>query len=144
MKKLVVIAMAALFTAGAYAADVAIPTSAKHKQDCTMCHQDGFKPVPTEKCLTCHADINKGSYTLANGKENPHVSIHYLPETVDCNLCHREHGKSQNYTARPVTPTGSVSRCRNLWMSGHPPSPLARDWTQNAPCGSLGLQGRFS
>ena len=71
MKKLVVIAMAALFTAGAYAADVAIPT--------------------------CHADINKGSYTLANGKENPHVSIHYLPETVDCNLCHREHGKSQNY-----------------------------------------------
>ena len=69
MKKLVVIAMAALFTAGAYAADVAIPTSAKHKQDCT----------------------------LANGKENPHVSIHYLPETVDCNLCHREHGKSQNY-----------------------------------------------
>ena len=97
MKKLVVIAMAALFTAGAYAADVAIPTSAKHKQDCTMCHQDGFKPVPTEKCLTCHADINKGSYTLANGKENPHVSIHYLPETVDCNLCHREHGKSQNY-----------------------------------------------
>ena len=34
MKKLVVIAMAALFTAGAYAADVAIPTSAKHKQDC--------------------------------------------------------------------------------------------------------------
>ena len=30
MKKLVVIAMAALFTAGAYAADVAIPTSAKH------------------------------------------------------------------------------------------------------------------
>ena len=117
MKKLVVIAMAALFTAGAYAADVAIPTSAKHKQDCTMCHQDGFKPVPTEKqleqkhlrefirilgydsgcCLTCHAYINKGSYTLANGKENPHVSIHYLPETVDCNLCHREHGKSQNY-----------------------------------------------
>ena len=97
MKKLVVIAMAALFTAGAYAADVAIPTSAKHKQDCTMCHQDGFKPVPTEKCLTCHADINKGSYTLANGKENPHVSIHYLPETVDCNLCHREHGKSQNF-----------------------------------------------
>ena len=97
MKNLVVIAMAALFTAGAYAADVAIPTSAKHKQDCTMCHQDGFKPVPTEKCLTCHADINTGSYTLANGKENPHVSIHYLPETVDCNLCHREHGKSQNY-----------------------------------------------
>ena len=52
---------------------------------------------PDGKCLTCHADINKGSYTLANGKENPHVSIHYLPETVDCNLCHREHGKSQNY-----------------------------------------------
>ena len=49
MKKLVVIAFGALFAAGAFAAGTAMPTTVKHKQDCTMCHQDGFKPVATEK-----------------------------------------------------------------------------------------------
>ena len=95
MKKLVVLAMAALFSAGAFAVDM--PTSVKHKQDCAMCHKDGFKPVQSETCRTCHADVNKGDYLDKNNNANPHVSIHYLPETVDCNLCHREHGKSQNY-----------------------------------------------
>lgn len=50
MKKLVVIAMAALFSAGVYAADIKMPTSVKHKLDCTMCHQNGFKPVETKQC----------------------------------------------------------------------------------------------
>ncbi len=56
MKKLVVIAMAALFSAGVYAADIKMPMSVKHKLDCTMCHQNGFKPVETKQCLACHAD----------------------------------------------------------------------------------------
>ena len=97
MKKLVVIAMAALFSAGAFAANVTMPTTAKHKLDCTMCHQNGFKPVETDKCLACHADVLKGEAISADGKANPHVSIHYMPESVDCSNCHREHTKSQNY-----------------------------------------------
>ena len=97
MKKLVVIAMAALFSAGVYAADIKMPTSVKHKLDCTMCHQNGFKPVETKQCLACHADVQKGEAIAADGKANPHVSIHYLPESGDCSNCHREHAKSQNY-----------------------------------------------
>ena len=97
MKKLVVIAMAALFSAGVYAADIKMPTSVKHKLDCTMCHQNGFKPVETKQCLACHADVQKGEAIAADGKANPPVSIHYMPESVDCSNCHREHAKSQNY-----------------------------------------------
>ena len=97
MKKLVVLAAAALLSASVLAAPAAMPTSVKHKLDCAMCHQDGFKPVEADKCLTCHADIRKGEPILANNKANPHVSIHYMSETIDCNLCHREHTKSQNY-----------------------------------------------
>lgn len=113
MKKLVVIAMAALFTAGAYAADVAIPTSAKHKQDCTMCHQDGFKPVPTEKCLTCHADINKEATRSPTArKTRTFRSITSRKRSTATSAI--ESTASPRTTARPVTPTGSASRCRNL------------------------------
>ena len=97
MKKLVVIAMAALFSAGVYAADMKMRTCVKHKLVCTLCHQNGFKPVETKQCLACHADVQKGEAIAADGKANPHVSIHYMPESVDCSNCHREHAKSQNY-----------------------------------------------
>lgn len=96
MKKFLAIAMAALCSAGAFAAG-SMPTTVKHKLECSSCHKDGFKPVETAQCLTCHADIRKGDPLLPNGKANPHVSMHYTPESVDCNACHREHAPSQNY-----------------------------------------------
>ena len=97
MKKtlLALFAAAALFGTSAQAADM----MQKHKLECAACHVDGVgKPVPADQCRTCH-DPKKFEqhYMLKNGKANPHVSIHYLPETVDCTLCHREHSQSVNY-----------------------------------------------
>lgn len=98
MKKhiLAILAAASLIGSAAYAAP---SMSQKHKLDCAACHVDGVgKPVATAQCQTCHDPKSfEQHYMLKDGNPNPHVSIHYLPETVDCALCHREHSKSVNY-----------------------------------------------
>ena len=103
-----------------------------------MCHQDGFKPVPTEKCLTCHADINKGSYTLANGKENPHVSIHYLPETVDCNPWHKlSSAVTLSVMEHKTRPAGlSVCRAFFVWKILETKYPGGHDINSGKHCGA--------
>ena len=71
----------------------------KHKQECSTCHKAGVgSPVSTETCRSCHAQSQfESGIELKNGEANPHVSLHYDPKTVDCNLCHREHRDSVNY-----------------------------------------------
>ncbi len=71
----------------------------KHKLECAACHKNGpGTPVPTSQCRTCHAQSQfESGIELKNGEANPHVSLHYDPNTVDCNLCHREHKQSVNY-----------------------------------------------
>jgi hypothetical protein len=66
---------------------------------CVACHASAKKPQPVamEKCLTCHGDTRALAEKTANVKpRNPHESRHYGTE-ADCNLCHHQHRKSENF-----------------------------------------------
>ncbi|GFO66665.1 hypothetical protein GMLC_02440 [Geomonas limicola] len=66
---------------------------------CAMCHVDAQhpQPVPMEKCLSCHGETRKLAEKTANVKpRNPHENRHYGTE-ADCNICHHQHKKSQNF-----------------------------------------------
>jgi len=66
---------------------------------CADCHGSVKKPqaVPMEKCLSCHGDTRALAAKTANVKPvNPHESRHYGTE-ADCNLCHHQHKKSENF-----------------------------------------------
>ena len=66
---------------------------------CAQCHENATKPEPVtmEKCLSCHGDTQKLAKKTANVKpRNPHDSRHYGTE-ADCNLCHHQHRKSENF-----------------------------------------------
>lgn len=68
---------------------------------CVDCHGKGDKPAPVEmdQCLSCHGSGDKVSARTAKLKpRNPHESAHYGTD-LDCNLCHRQHQKSENYCA---------------------------------------------
>ena len=68
---------------------------------CTQCHGNAKKPteVAHEKCIACH-DTTKLVETTVNVRpKNPHISPHYGKD-ADCNLCHHQHGKSENYCAQ--------------------------------------------
>ena len=63
---------------------------------CAQCHGAGKpQPVEKEKCQSCH-DLKGLTEKTANLKpQNPHHSPHGYQE--DCNLCHHQHGKSENF-----------------------------------------------
>ena len=66
---------------------------------CANCHGDTKQPqpVPMIKCLSCHGDTKALAQKTANVKPvNPHESRHYGTE-ADCNLCHHQHKKSENF-----------------------------------------------
>jgi hypothetical protein len=68
---------------------------------CEKCHGKTAKPeeVKMKQCLTCH-DADKLAEKTAEVKpENPHTSPHY-GTSLDCNLCHHQHAKSENYCAQ--------------------------------------------
>jgi len=68
---------------------------------CADCHGKAAKPEPVEmeQCLSCHGSGEKVAALTAKMKpQNPHVSTHYNSD-LDCNLCHRQHQKSENYCA---------------------------------------------
>lgn len=91
---------------GAYAADTAkMENSALGKLhaeqgiDCAQCHDNVKNPEPVsmEKCLSCHGETAKLAEKTANVKpNNPHENRHYGTE-ADCNLCHHQHKKSENF-----------------------------------------------
>jgi len=64
---------------------------------CQDCHQDSQKPqaLNTENCLACHQSPEKLAQATDKMEHNPHNSPHY-GTTVDCNLCHHLHQKSEN------------------------------------------------
>jgi hypothetical protein len=67
--------------------------------ECPQCHANAKKPepVPMEKCLSCHGDTQKLAAKTAKVKpRNPHENKHYGTE-ADCNLCHHQHKKSENF-----------------------------------------------
>lgn len=66
---------------------------------CVQCHGKVKKPAPVsmETCLGCHGDTTKLAEKTANAKPlNPHENRHYGTE-ADCNLCHHQHKKSENF-----------------------------------------------
>ncbi len=72
---------------------------------CADCHGSSgasgskLKPVAVEmdKCLTCHGSGAKVAAMTAHVKpQNPHVSAHYNTD-LDCNVCHHQHTKSENF-----------------------------------------------
>lgn len=69
--------------------------------DCVKCHGKAKKieSVNVKQCLTCH-DANKMAEKTAKVKpENPHTSPHY-GTALDCNVCHHQHEKSENFCSQ--------------------------------------------
>jgi hypothetical protein len=98
--------LSVVFAAHAFAANTAKFTDgdlgklhAASGVKCAQCHENVKKPegVSMEKCLTCHGDSKALAARTANAKpRNPHESRHYGTE-ADCNLCHHQHRKSENF-----------------------------------------------
>ena len=69
---------------------------------CEQCHAKVKKPEEVEmaKCVACHGETVKLAEKTANVKpHNPHKSPHYGTD-LDCNLCHHQHKKSENYCSQ--------------------------------------------
>lgn len=98
--------LAGFSVAAAFAADTAKITDgelgklhAGQGVQCVDCHGKVEKPeaVSMEKCLDCHGETTKLAETTAGVKpHNPHENRHYGTE-ADCNLCHHQHKKSENF-----------------------------------------------
>jgi len=79
-------------------------SQSKHCQcaeiSCADCHLTGNpKPLGTEDCLACHGSFEEIAGGTAKLDPNPHNSPHYGPE-LDCDLCHHEHSRSENFCAQ--------------------------------------------
>jgi hypothetical protein len=78
-----------------------IPLSHMHQLEgisCRGCHEDpaSAEAADSTVCKNCHNDT-KALYNATSGEElNPHYSPHEggIP---DCNKCHHQHKKSENY-----------------------------------------------
>jgi hypothetical protein len=68
---------------------------------CAKCHGETNKPAAVEmdQCTICHDAKKLAAETAGLKPENPHTSPHYST-SLDCNLCHHQHGKSENYCSQ--------------------------------------------
>lgn len=68
---------------------------------CAACHTDASNPEPVEAdtCMRCHDPEKISAATEKTPPANPHNSPHYGKQ-ADCNLCHHQHEKSQDYCAK--------------------------------------------
>lgn len=78
-----------------------IPGSHIHKLagvTCEKCHDKAKDQDAVEmtQCIACHNQAKLVEKTAKVKPENPHTSPHY-GANLDCNLCHHQHGKSENY-----------------------------------------------
>jgi len=81
-----------------------MPLSHHHQLNgvgCADCHDEpaAAKPVGTEKCLSCHGSAAQVAEATAKLEYNPHDSPHYGPD-LDCELCHHQHARSENFCAQ--------------------------------------------
>jgi len=70
--------------------------------NCISCHGKTKTPeaLTMEQCVACHGSTAKLMEKTKDVKPtNPHTSPHYGTE-LDCNLCHHQHAKSENYCAQ--------------------------------------------
>ena len=68
---------------------------------CDRCHEKGKNPeaVPMDTCVKCHNPDKLVERTAKVKPENPHTSPHY-GNTLDCNACHHQHQKSEDFCAQ--------------------------------------------
>jgi hypothetical protein len=68
---------------------------------CVKCHGKTKKPTEVEmkQCVMCHNAETVASKTAEVKPKNPHTSPHYGTD-LDCNLCHHQHRKSENYCSQ--------------------------------------------
>lgn len=69
---------------------------------CEQCHKKVNEPeMPTmDQCVVCHGSTAELAEKTKDVKpRNPHASPHYGTE-LDCNYCHHQHTKSENYCGR--------------------------------------------
>jgi hypothetical protein len=69
--------------------------------NCAKCHGKTKKPeeVKMKQCVACHNTDKLAEKTAKVKPSNPHESPHY-GRTLDCNLCHHQHGKSENFCSQ--------------------------------------------
>jgi Cytochrome c3 len=69
--------------------------------NCAACHADPKNPEPVEAdtCMRCHNPEKVAAATEKMAPANPHNSPHYGKQ-ADCNLCHHQHEKSEDYCAK--------------------------------------------
>jgi hypothetical protein len=70
--------------------------------NCVKCHGKTKTPeaLTMEQCVACHGSTAKLAEKTKDVKPtNPHTSPHYGTD-LDCNLCHHQHAKSENYCAQ--------------------------------------------
>jgi hypothetical protein len=65
---------------------------------CIKCHDNPAtaEDVPATRCMSCHDTGKLADATAAIKPQNPHISKHY-GKKGDCNLCHHQHTKSEDY-----------------------------------------------
>ncbi len=69
---------------------------------CEKCHGKAKKQaaLTMAQCVACHGSTDKLAEKTAKVKpENPHTSPHY-GTSLDCNVCHHQHGKSENFCSQ--------------------------------------------
>ncbi len=68
---------------------------------CVKCHGKVKKPeaVKMKQCVTCHDPDKLAEKTAQVKPQNPHSSPHY-GTSLDCNVCHHQHGKSENFCSQ--------------------------------------------
>lgn len=90
-----------IFSGSLYAAEKTGLLDAYHAENgiaCADCHENEMKreAVSMVKCLECH-DVDELAESTADLKPtNPHLNRHYNTG-ADCNLCHHQHRKSENF-----------------------------------------------
>ena len=68
---------------------------------CIKCHGKVKKPqeVNMKQCVTCHNTDKLAEKTAKVKPHSPHESPHY-GKTLDCNVCHHQHKKSENFCSQ--------------------------------------------
>lgn len=68
---------------------------------CDHCHQTpgSAKPLNTGQCLACHDSREQVAQATRGLEPNPHNSPHYGVD-LDCDLCHHQHARSENFCAQ--------------------------------------------
>ncbi|MBU2549375.1 MAG: cytochrome c3 family protein [Proteobacteria bacterium] len=76
---------------------------------CAECHPSGTSgPAPsTNQCLECHGSFETVARATRGMDPDPHNSPHYGMK-LDCDLCHHQHAKSENFCAQCHSWTLSV------------------------------------